>query len=395
MKMKFVLLGLIVLFSLAGVWFVYKSYVYIKPDSDKYNSFKEWRKENAFHGERTGNDQLDSIIVESPYLLVDTIFRSMEGPFTCEYAFLNKHLFARISSIVSPELIWLTGYKVELYDDKGNRLSDDYMCHNNLNIAEKNVLPWKVKTKGTDKRLFTLTEGQVDLHLPPSTGIPVMSDQRLRVDFQVLNHNVQNINLKVKQVVTVYYKKDKDCKQEMTPLYQQSMFVTKQLSGPIGGFDEVPLNDSVVANTSHEEVKLCCSKPNDMIVSEGFPFKDKYNRLFTGHWTLPDSVEYLKVNADPFLNLKQDEIVYFFSAHVHPFCQYLELFDETDLKSVYRSEAVNFKDKIGLEKIGAGVFPQGIGLSASHHYTLRSVYHKTRPEKHTAMATMFLYLKED
>lgn len=395
MKSKLMVGCLMGLLSVVSVWFVYRTYIYVRPLGEKYNSFNEWRKKNFYRGERCGNDQYDSLVVESPYLLVDTIFRSMEGPLAYEYVFLNESFLGRFTSFLSPELVWLTGYKVELFDDKGKRLSDDFMCHNNLNIGEKDVLPWKVKTKGTDKRLFTLTEGQVDLHLPENTGIPVMSDQRLRVDFQVLNHNFPKVNLKVKQVVTIYYKKDKDCKQDIKALYQQSIFVVKQISGPAGKFDEPPLGDSSIVDVNHDEVKLCCSKPDEKNVSDKFPFKDKYGRLYTGHWTLPDTVEYLEINADPFLNIKNDGEAYFFSAHVHPFCQYLELFDETDSSSVYRAEATNFKDKIGLEKITTGLFPEGIAIKASHHYTLKSVYNKTLPEKHTAMATMFLYLNED
>src|ERR1700752_649662 len=141
MKRKLIVLGLIVSLSIICIWVVYRSYVYVRPDSDKYASFNEWWKENNYGGERKGNDQYDSLIIESPYLLVDTVFRSMEGPLAYEHAFLCEHFFDRLSSTVSPELIWLTGYKVELFDDKGNRLSHDFMCHNNLNIGDKDVLP--------------------------------------------------------------------------------------------------------------------------------------------------------------------------------------------------------------------------------------------------------------
>ena len=375
-------------------WIVYKLYFYNFPEENKLLSFTEWRKNFKKEKKHKVISEHNSRTVESSYLLVDRIYKSMEGPMTAKESFIETNFYNVILSAVSPELLWITGYKVELFDDHNNRLSDDFMCHNNLNIGKNNILPWKLNTLGTDKRLFTLTEGQVELHLPDNYGIPILSNQRLRIDFQVLNHNLQKINLNVKQIVTIYYKYDNECNQQMKALYQQSAFITKQVSGPIGNFNEVPysMSDSV-KNKYKDEVKLCCSNLS-MLSLKGYPFIDNYKREFTGHWTIDDSLETISTDVTPMLNLKYDTKIHFFSVHVHPFCQSLELIDETNATSIFKANAINFTDKIGLKNISKKESPEGVQLFKDHKYILTSIYNKTVPEKHTAMATMFLYCEE-
>ena len=390
---KLIYIFLISTFSCIAVYFLYKKYFYKVSGNAKYNSFLEWRVKNQFVLKNFNFSQDDSVIIESPFLLIDTIYRSMEGPTASKTTYLTNNFANQLKAFFKPELIWITGYKVEIFDENGNKISDDFMCHNNLNIASRDVLPWKIKTQGTDKRLFTLTEGQTFLHLPENMGIPVMSDQLLRIDFQVLNHNIPKINLKIKQVATIFFKKDLNCSTDMKPLFQQSIFVTKQLEGPIGMFDTEPQNKLTALNLNNDEIKVCCTKI-DTTISSGFPFHDRYHRKFTGHWILPDTTEILSTYINPFLKLKDSAKVYFFSAHVHPFCESLQLFDNTDSTLVYSVNTINFTDKIGLSYISSKGFNEGLKMYNSHYYTLISKYRKTHPAKHTAMATMFLYLEE-
>ncbi len=344
---------------------------------------------------KTSSKKSSLKIVESPPMLIDKIYRSMQGPSAASEIYLDDSFFGRIKSFYQPELIWLTGYSIELFDDKGNKISYDFMCHNNLNISVKNILPWKVNSIGTDTRLFTLTEGQTNVELPNGFGIPVMSDQPLRVDFQVLNHNIENANIKVIQRVTIKYRKDKDLSGKMKALFQQSAFITKQITGPKGEYNEEPVNDSAISSQNKtNEPKTCCG---NTFADEGGnynPFYDKYKREYTGHWIIDDSVEVLKTDVTQMLNLLSDTKAHFFSVHVHPFCESLELIDVTDKKSLYKASTINFTDKIGLENIDSKVDLPGVPILKCHKYQLVSIYKKNSPVKHTAMATMFLYLEE-
>ena len=267
------------------------------------------------------------------------------------------------------------------------------MCHNNLNIGHNNILPWKLKTLGTDKRLFTLTEGQTEIHLPEHYGIPLMSNQRLRVDFQVLNHNQLPVNVKVKQKVTIYYKRNCEIAESMRALYQQSVFECKQVAGPRGAFDEKPTGKTDTLITSNDLLKLCCSNTG-VEMKDGYPFRDNYSREFTGHWVLSDSLETTCTDVTRMLNLSTTTLVHFFSVHVHPFCKSLELIDNTTGLSIYKAEMIGSKGKVGLEVIPVKSIDEGILFYSNHIYKLISVYHKTQAERHSAMASMYLYCEE-
>lgn len=391
---RYLLIGalFVILASSAAVFLVFKLYYYQVPEMKKSPSFVQWQRSQAFSNIELSDTAEYSKVVASPYLHIDRIYRSMEGPMGALEFFVDDNLLHRIQSLFKPQLIWITGYKVELYDEQNLRVSDDYMCHNNLNIGSRNVLPWKLKTLGTDKRLFTLSEGQTETRFPANTGIPILANQRLRMDYQVLNHNLPKIDLKVKHVVTVYYRYASA--QQMTALYQQTIFATKQIAGPRGGFNEVPAADvTEIKNLNRDEVKNCCTPGGESV--SGFPFRDAYQREFTGHWTIDEGEEEVRTTINPMLNLSQGTKIHFISVHVHPFCESLTLTDQTSVKEVYQARAVNFPNKIGLASISKFSSAEGIPLNTQHSYELRSIYRKTSKERHTAMATMSLYCEEN
>lgn len=390
---KFLFIILIVILSITGYTAYSLLYPVIKQESQKI-PFKIWYQKHPPKTRKQNHTVTNSRIVESPDFYIDTLYRSMEGPYNSTEFYLEDNPLNLFCSVYKPKLAWLTGYRVELYNDKNELVSADFLCHNNLNISIKNTLPWLSKTLGTDTRIFTLTEGQTELKLPHGFGVPVLSNQRLRVDFQVLNHNMLPISLRLKHRIIIEYVWDDDLTEAMTALYQQSVFITKQISGPIGHYNEIPQNPDSVLNTLEQDPKTCCSSPSFNGLYDFDPFQDRYGRKYTGHWIIDDSLETLTTDVTRMLLLTEDARVHFISVHVHPFCESLELLDDSTNQIIYKASTKNFKDKIGLSKISYLSSPEGILLSQNHPYTLRSVYNKTDSARHTAMATMFLYLEE-
>lgn len=158
--------------------------------SAKANNVRDLQKDYIFH---------DTIII-SDTMRINKIMRSMEGPFSItNFTFGNGFM-----NYFSPQLIWLTGYQLDVIDAMTNqKLSNDFMCHNNMNIVDKNSVPWKLETQGSNTRLFTLTEGQTQLQLPDGFGIPILSNQKLEIVSQVLNHNIADTNFLVRQRVKI------------------------------------------------------------------------------------------------------------------------------------------------------------------------------------------------
>lgn len=334
------------------------------------------------------------LVIESGKMPIKGILRSMQGPFeVVNFTFENNN-FSPMEG--EKELLWLTGYYVEVFDpETKEKLSDDFLCHNNLNLLKPEYCDWRVKTQGSNTRLFTLTEGQTHLNLPAGCGIPVLSNQPLEVAFQVLNHNQKDLIREVKQRVIISYYKNSDLPKPFKALYQQSAFVTEQTQGP-EGFHSNPVilknSGNLKTNPGVNELSCGIEKP---LRGDYNPFQDEYGRKFTGHWKVPPGDKIWKTPCSRMLNIQKPTRVHFISVHVHPFCEWVKLADESAGNPIiFESRIRNFDNKIGLERISTYSSEEGLMLYPENRYYLQTAYHNTDKITHTGMATMFLYCEE-
>jgi hypothetical protein len=357
--------------------------------------FSSWyaSKANKAHGLKKDYIFYDTIIL-SDTMRINKIMRSMEGPFSIANFTFGKGIL----NYFSPQLICLTGYQLDVIDANTNKtISDDFMCHNNMNIVDKNTVPWKLETQGSNTRLFTITEGQTQLQLPKGYGIPVLSNQKLEIVSQVLNHNIADTNFLVRQRIKITYIKEIESGLSMKPVYQQSAFVTKFVSGPEGNFGEsikIPskINSNSKACTTENMLSCGVEKPEPGIFD---PFHDQYGREFTGHWKFNPGVEVLVTNVSKMINITRIKKAYYVSVHVHPFCETLSLYDATTKDTLIKAHTKSFRHKIGLENIEQFTFEKGLTFYPSHKYLMVSYYNNPTQDIHTAMATMFLYMDEN
>ncbi len=94
------------------------------------------------------------------------------------------------------------------------------------------------------------------------------------------------------------------------------------------------------------------------------------------------------------MNLPYDTTVHYIAVHLHPFAESLELVDLTTDESVFRAEAAQFGDRIGLARVGHYESPEGIRLYKDHDYELVSVYENTSGQEQDSMAVLYLYLHD-
>jgi hypothetical protein len=322
-------------------------------------------------------------------LLIDKIYRSMQGPFEIKGIQIDTE---------SDELLWITGYESEVLQAESNvELGAAFMCHNNLDYASPGKLPWKLKTNGANHRIFTLSQGQTALKLPEGFGIPVPADQPLRMISQVLNHHRPELFINTRQHVKIHYQKEKERDKEMKALYQQAVFVTKQIKGSEGAHG-LPLSclpyhkhpDSVIkAGVNHD-----CSIEYDED-AEYNPYEDAQGRKFTGHWVLPYEAETLATNVSRMMDLNEDSRIHLISIHLHPFAEALELWDRTNDSLLYAASFKKDSIDFGFERIDYYSSEEGIPVYKDHQYELVSAYHCTdTTDQHTAMAVMYLYLRD-
>jgi len=358
-----------------------------KPEfSDWYQSYQDSFSNGA-------EAKIHQAVFYSSPLPIDTIYRSMQGPFEIK----------RLSIDSEEELIWIVGYESKLQKLGGDveqmvePLQDKYMCHNNLNYASKEKIPWKVKTSGNNSRIFTLSEGQTELVFPEGFGIPVPSGQTFEMVSQVLNHREKNIDIQSRHRVTFSYMKDSELKNPLKPLYQQSVFVTKQIAGPAGAYGLPRL--CVEHHLDSNQIKGKSPKHDcsiDIKTEDYDPYRDAEGRIYTGHWKLPYGKEVLTTDVTKMLDLNEDSRIHMIGVHLHPFAKGLELWDKSSNRLLFAPDLSDKPNHLGFKEISYYRNKKGIAVYKDHRYELKSIYNcSDSAEEHTAMAVMYLYLADE
>src|SRR5690606_30408082 len=114
----------------------------------------------------------------------------------------------------------------------------------------------------------------------------------------------------------------------------------------------------------------------------------------TAHWVVEPGREVTRTLATEFLNLQFDTVAHYIAVHLHPFAESLELIDRTAGVTVFKAEATNAKDRVGLDHVPFLVSEAGIPVSKDHEYELVAVYNNTSGEPVDSMAVMYLYMAD-
>lgn len=227
-------------------------------------------------------------IVSKPYH-IDAIYASMRGPSGFDYA--------NLLDTEKPELVWITGYRTLVVDAKTEKgLSQEYMCHANLDFDAKTHYGHFPTSPPISGRVFTLSQGQQDIHFPPGMGIPVRSDLQLSLATQVLNLNIPDPDLTVRHKVEIEFVRDSDLAAyraknpgwEMIPLYQTAVQGFKALEN--ARYYGVQHDDA-----DPDELGEGCSV--GMSAIEGDVDEDAHGQKFTAHWVVPPGEETNRTNV--------------------------------------------------------------------------------------------------
>jgi hypothetical protein len=308
----------------------------------------------------------------APVFVVDREYRSMAGP--------QKTLRFRLTE--KPELLWLTGYRaVMVGEDGATPMPQDYMCHSNLDLdSVKHQQRFRHQRTG-DGRLFTLSQGQLEIDLPPGFGIPVWSDEDLSLTAQVLNLNPGADPVKVRHKITIEYVRDADLKEPMKPLVQAGVYGMKLLHGDAGHLG--------LESPDPEKHGPGCLPGR--AASPG-QYRDDLGRIFTGHWVVEPGVEENHTRVTPMLNLAEDTTAHYIAVHLHPFAERVELRDLTAKETVFASDVEPLDGRIGIERVDFYSSEEGIPLAKDHEYELVSFYANTTDEPQDSMAVLYVYL---
>ncbi len=319
-------------------------------------------------------------IVSEPFH-INQIYKSMLGPF--------HNIRVKLKDKGEPELMWLTGYKVEVVSIDGKKpLSEEFFCHANLDIGD--VSSYINQHSGSSQRidrLFTLTQGQQEVHLPKGFGIPILSNQELVMGTQALNLNKPKIDIQVRHKIKLWYMKDQEVTEPIQPLYQSAIQGLKSLDGA----RYFGLDDNLASQKEHGPG---CDIGKSPLATSMHELSDPLGHKFSGHWEVKPGREVNRTNVTRWLGLLHNTTIHFIGVHVHPYAESMELVDLTDQKTLFRAKIRSPKDRKGLEYIDTLSSAEGIPIYKDHEYEIVSVYVNPTSDNSDAMASMFLYLHD-
>lgn len=311
----------------------------------------------------------------SPLYNVDRIYKSMKGPFSTSSF--------KIPGVRGDEIVWITGFKaVMVGEDPGEKMSQEFMCHSNLNInIKKHRELFGLGKKSGSSRMFTLSQGQYEIKFPEGYGIPVLGKEMFKLTTQVLNLNNTESKHMVRHKVTLSYVLDKDSDKRIKPLMQISAVGVKLLEGA-DGFYNIENPDEKLHGSS------CLTGQN----ASTHVYTDRYNRKFTGHWVVEPGREVNHTNTTKFLSVPYDTTIHYIAVHLHPFAESIELVDITTGKTIFKSDVKPSLDKVGIDRVEYFESEEGISIYRNHEYQLISVYNNTSSEPQDSMAVMYVYV---
>lgn len=330
---------------------------------------------DAAESERAMPSAVASQTVLSKTYEVDRLYRSMKGPYSVQQV--------RLLDGDVPELLWIVGYEaVMVADDGETEMPQEFMCHSNLDIdvqAHRKAIPTNYTFS---PRLFTLSQGQLEIDFPRGFGIPVLSTQSLGLTTQVLNLNHPHGSRQVRHKVSIRYVRDAEAG-PMRALFPTGAYGLALLEGE-GGYFGVEEPDA------EEQGPGCLAAAN----AADHTYGDPQGRKFTGHWVVKPGREENRTLVTHLMNLPYDTTIHYIAVHLHPFAESLELRDLTSGETLFKSNARNFGDKIGLAAVDAFSSAEGIAVFRDHEYELVSVYQNSTSEDQDSMAVMYLYLED-
>ena len=314
--------------------------------------------------------------VLSKTYLVDRKYKSMMGPQSTQPVFLLESQ--------APELLWVTGFKAVVVGPDGETpVSQEFMCHSNLDLNMNLHKRLFGLQRNAPNRIFTLSQGQQEIHFPEGFGLPVMSDEPFRLTTQVLNHNIEGQTFEVRHKVTIDFVRDSELASPLKPLFHLAATGMVLMDGkdPYYGIPDPNAE-------AHGPGCLVGQNAQDT----GFILTDPQGRRFTGHWLVKPGRQVNHSNITRYMNLPFDTTAHYIAIHLHPYAESLELRDLTAGSSVYLSKVRPSEGRIGIDHVDHFASPEGIPLYKSHEYELISVYNNTSSEEQDSMAVMYIYL---
>jgi len=305
----------------------------------------------------------------TPTFVVDNVYKSMEGPKSMKSFQLNPK---------KSELVWLTSFEtIAISNNENDTISNDFICHSNVDYYDgEHFSKWNLDHRIGEQypRLTSMSNGVESYSFPDGFGFPVFTDENLFLASQSLNHNIKNETFAIKHKINLGYKTHNA---QMKPLKSKTIFVM------------LPFDTNKLDFRNPEEADPNACLPVDL---KNHVYSDEDGNSLTGHWVIFSGRKTYRSNVTKQLGLKDSTKIHHIAVHLHPFAEELSLKDITSDSILFTSTALNFKNKIGLQKADSFSSSKGVLLYPDHEYELILDVNNTTDQLQDMMASMFVFL---
>lgn len=312
------------------------------------------------------SNQTSTYRMLSPTLLIDGIYKSMEGPKATNYVQLSQ----------DAALVWITGFEVKAVDAKTKkRISNDFICHTNVDFNDAKYygnFGLHDRIGNHYPRMTSLSNGLEKFRFPKGYGIPMRGNDLLHITTESLNHNLKDEYRWIKHEVTIDYSA-KD--QHLKPLMSQTVFIMLP-------FDQ---------NDPYKEPLDPAANSCVPVETKNHTYQNDKGEKLSGHWVIPVGKKTYRSEVNSQLQIKDSLRLHASAIHVHPFATSLTLFDKTQGKAIFTSHVTNHKNKIGLAKVEDFISEEGIWLYKNHDYELILEVDNTTNAAQDMMGSAFLF----
>ncbi len=325
---------------------------------------------------------LRTLVTFSRTYEIDRIYQSMQGPRSTIRVPLGD-------PSAEPELLWIKGVHVEVVGPSGEPASQEFMCHVVARVGALDERNEALGLSAVDDRFATLSQGTFHKEYPKGFGLPVLSTHHLLFASQVLNINIEDPDLRVRHKIVTHYIRDRELAIPMKAIASTYAQVMMLIEGEEGeGYFGVGTPDPEIHGESCAVGRTADSlRPSLRLMDDG-------HRRFTAHWVLEPGKSTNQSLATNLLSIREDTTVHAIDVHLHPFAEWVELRDLTSQETVFRSEARQADEGIGLASVQTYRSEEGIPIYKDRHYAIISAYDNTSGVEQNAMAVMYLGLHD-
>jgi hypothetical protein len=285
-----------------------------------------------------------SLTLETGPLLIDRLYRSMDGP------------FERLP--VNPEsLDWITAYRTTVLDsDTGDRMGDEFFCHSQLQLSNH-------------VRLLVTATGSEDIVFPEGFGMPlsqIVGDipdpewRALTVLGMVLNNHDPTMHRNTRVRVSLDYLTDQEARDRgLRKLYKVEVPMTVQ---------PAPGEPPEVVHGGEDCVLVAGLKSHWLVDPGPLLTRKRYQGLFP-----------------------VDATVHFANAHLHNHGVFVRLVDLTAGKELWRTDVEYEPSRRQIQRIPEYASQSGFPVFKDHEYEIEAYYENTSDGPIDAMAAIYLY----